>query len=395
MKSKKKKKIVAVALLLFLFLCVAVRKESSGIEGGKLRRNEPGEGERQQALEAKIGGETYDVEISIEERNYTEKEARQYLKKAKKEIDSSFPGKNKSINRIERPVMMNDSYQDGAVSAEWSLDRYDILDMEGRFVTAKIAPAGEIVTAAVLLTCGNIQEEYTFCFHVYTPIQSKREKIETELQEAEKKNRKKASWELPAEVEGETVSWREKPSHRIQILLFSGVIVILLLKMRGVEEEQKRKKKREAELLMFYPQLVTTLSLLLGAGMSVSKAWERMVMRYKSGKTQKKNEAFEEMCRTYHEIRDGVGEKKAYENFGRRCGLPQYKKLASLLTQNIKKGTSKMAEMLAKEAESAQNQRKNTARKLGEEAGTKMLLPMMIMLAIVIVIVILPAVLTF
>lgn len=197
MKSKKKKKIMAVALLLFLFLCVAVRKESSGIEGGKLRRNEPGEGERQQELEAKIGGETYDVEISIEERNYTEKEARQYLEKAKKEIDSSFPGKNKSINRIERPVMMNDSYQDGAVSAEWSLDRYDILDMEGRFVTAKIAPAGEIVTAAVLLTCGNIQEEYTFCFHVYTPIQSKKEKIETELQEAEKRTGRKRLGNCP------------------------------------------------------------------------------------------------------------------------------------------------------------------------------------------------------
>ena len=74
--------------------------------------------------------------------------------------------------------------------------------------------------------------------------------------------------------------------------------------------------------------------------------------------------------------RDGVGERKAYENFGNRCALWQYKRLASLLTQNLRKGSSELTELLSKESELAMEQRRNLAKRLGEEAGTKLLLPM-------------------
>ena len=48
-------------------------------------------------------------------------------------------------------------------------------------------------------------------------------------------------------------------------------------------------------------------------------------------------------------------------------------------------------EQLNEEADRVFVERKNTARRLGEEAGTKMLVPMMIMLVIVMGIVIIPA----
>ena len=47
--------------------------------------------------------------------------------------------------------------------------------------------------------------------------------------------------------------------------------------------------------------------------------------------------------------------------------------------------------MLRLEAVQAFEERKATAKRLGEEAGTKLLLPMFLMLAIVLVIVIVPA----
>ena len=43
------------------------------------------------------------------------------------------------------------------------------------------------------------------------------------------------------------------------------------------------------------------------------------------------------------------------------------------------------------EAEEAFEERKSMARKLGEEAGTKMLFPMMMMFGIIIVIIMIPA----
>lgn len=54
-----------------------------------------------------------------------------------------------------------------------------------------------------------------------------------------------------------------------------------------------------------------------------------------------------------------------------------------------------VCEMLEKESEDAFDERRLLALKLGEEAGTKMLMPMMIMMAIVIAIVIAPAIIDF
>lgn len=86
-----------------------------------------------------------------------------------------------------------------------------------------------------------------------------------------------------------------------------------------------------------------------------------MANRYKK-EGMAKNAAYEELCYTWNEMQDGVGERKAYENFGKRCGFWQYKKLASLLTQNLRKGSSELSELLSKEAELAMEQRKNLAK---------------------------------
>lgn len=53
-----------------------------------------------------------------------------------------------------------------------------------------------------------------------------------------------------------------------------------------------------------------------------------------------------------------------------------------------------MTVLLNQEAISAFEDRKNMAKKLGEEAGTKMMLPMFLMLAVVLVMIIVPAFLT-
>ena len=76
-------------------------------------------------------------------------------------------------------------------------------------------------------------------------------------------------------------------------------------------------------------------------------------------------------------------------------GSGNTKKLASLLTQNLRKGSSELSELLSKEAELAMEQRKNLAKRLGEEAGTKLLLPMMLMLSIIMVLIIVPALVKF
>ena len=68
-----------------------------------------------------------------------------------------------------------------------------------------------------------------------------------------------------------------------------------------------------------------------------------------------------------------------------------YLKLSSLLEQNRKTGLKNLRQMLDDDVADAFEERKNLAKKQGEEAGTKLLLPMFMLLAIVMVIVVVPA----
>ena len=104
-----------------------------------------------------------------------------------------------------------------------------------------------------------------------------------------------------------------------------------------------------------------------------------------------KGYAYEELQRMIFEIDNGMSKQQAYQAFAERCDLQPYRKLASLLQSEQKMGNRELIERLHEEADRVFAERKNTARRLGEEAGTKLLFPMMLMLIIVMGIVIFPA----
>ena len=76
-------------------------------------------------------------------------------------------------------------------------------------------------------------------------------------------------------------------------------------------------------------------------------------------------------------------------------GHVKYKTFATLLIQNLQKGSRHMGEMLEKESVEAWDDRKRKAKVQGEAATTKLLFPMILMLGVVMAIVMLPACLSF
>ena len=73
----------------------------------------------------------------------------------------------------------------------------------------------------------------------------------------------------------------------------------------------------------------------------------------------------------------------------------RYRRLGFLLSVHLKQGNEQLLALLSQEADSAQEDRRSMARKAGEEAGTKLLLPMMLMLVVVMFLVLLPACMDF
>lgn len=105
--------------------------------------------------------------------------------------------------------------------------------------------------------------------------------------------------------------------------------------------------------------------------------------------------AYEEMKITYYQIESGLPEGKAYQIFGKRCRMHRYRKLGNMLEQNIRKGTAGLLEELKQEVQEALGDRKALTFRMGEEASTKLLMPMILLLGIVLIICIAPALMTF
>lgn len=82
---------------------------------------------------------------------------------------------------------------------------------------------------------------------------------------------------------------------------------------------------------------------------------------------------------------------QAYGDFGRRCGLRCYARFASLLQNGLQTGNRNLRRLLEAEMEEAFQQRKDTAKRLGEEASGKLLLPLFLMLGVVMVMITAPA----
>ena len=156
--------------------------------------------------------------------------------------------------------------------------------------------------------------------------------------------------------------------------------------------------ERNIQLQLQYPEIVSKMAILMGAGMTVEQAWNRITARYSDERQKRQKQympAYEEMLVTEREISDGGTARKAYSNFAERINIACYQRFVRIILQSIHKGNKGVCEMLEKESDDAFNERRLLALKLGEEAGTKMLVPMMLMMTIVIAIVIAPAIINF
>jgi hypothetical protein len=167
--------------------------------------------------------------------------------------------------------------------------------------------------------------------------------------------------------------------------------------MAGDRELKNKATLRGKQLLLDYPDLVTKVSLYMGAGMTVRMAFAKIAGDYAALKKcgGAVRFVYEELLIACHEIDSGVSETLAYDHFAGRCNLQRYYKFCAVLTQNLKKGSAGILPILRAESKDAFEERKAIAKRLGEEAGTKLLMPMMLMLVIVMVIIIVPAVMSF
>ena len=428
--------------LLLVFLAAAVLggliRLSGSLDGrltedGRLMRNSYGEGEAQVSLtvrgqEAEAGentaagentgtekaaagrgdeaGETgggsdweEEITVTIPERRYTRQELEDMLPEVRAYLEQEIRGENATLDEVRSALSLPAEAEGYPFQISWRSGNYGLIRTDGTVRNEETAERGEIVELTAVLSCYEDTWEESFSVRVCPPLLSEEEKRRKLLLDRIAAEDEEAAYEdslrLPEQAEGEELVWTEKRSDD-SLLIFLLILAAGAAQYRFADGDlRKRLEKRERQLLLSYPEFISRLTLLMGAGLPVRAAFMRMAADYRKKKERGKNYVYEELQLVCREMESGVTEVEAYEHFGRRCRLPQYRKCAALLVQNLKKGSAGLLAALQEEAEHSFEERKRNAREEGERAGTKLLLPMMMMLAVVMVLILVPACFSF
>lgn len=363
-----------------------------------LTRPGSGAGSREENLLVEIQGKKYPLKITLQEMPYEEAEAGRQLSEAAACLEELFLNGNQDLGHIVSNVSMPSALPDSRISIQWYLNSWKYVEPDGTVKNESLKEKVSVRAQAVLslgeqsLTW---ERDFVVCPPENPDTQQKLRILQYQMKEKQEASPQEI--QLPDSVLGERVSWYPPKDY-----LWAQTAGLTLLTLCAVligknREDEKRERQRERSMQLSYSDIVSRLSLYMGAGVSTRKAWERIVRSYEQKREAGADisAACEEMRQTLHEMQSGVPEALAYERFGTRCRLPSYLKLGTLLSQNIRKGTKNLANLLAEESGEAFEDRKALAKKLGEECESKLLLPMILMLLTVLMMIMYPAAVSF
>ena len=376
---------VVMGCLLFGAVSNLIPQESKLLNGYFLKKADVLGEDQTISLSANQNGKEKEVSVTVPKRKYTKAELEQKFQEAKEFVNRQYLGENSSAEEIEKPLNLIQVIPDSAVEVKWKLDSEGIIQEDGS-IANDVLEENIQTEITVEFIYGEEKESMTKLLTILPCKKTKEalfwEQWQRQLERQQLESQSKEYLELPSSVHGESIRYSEKEisvsSIVLALLLLLPMLIILL------EEEHLRKEviRREKELQRDYPEFVEQFVLLIGAGLNIKETWKRIVSDYEK-KKKEKHYVYEEMLVSVREMENGMSEARAYELFGKRTGLLQYMKFCTLIVQNLRKGSEDLLKLLDYEVADAFRERKENAKTLGEEAGTKLLLPMMLMLVVV------------
>lgn len=404
---RKKKKIlmgmiVAIGFVSALSLHLSSRMETKLAEGAHLVRNEWGAGDFKITLLARTDTWKHKIAVSVHERQYTVMEKEKLMEDLRLLLPDLIIGKNQDLHHVTTDLNLVTSIKGYPFWISWESTNRDRIEADGTVKREGISEGGEWVTLKVFIR--DKQQEIRDAFEVkifllpetLTSEELFFRKLEDELIREEAKEDSKKQFDLPQRLDGQIIDWKEQKeeySFWVFLLFLLGAVAV----GGGMDRDLKRSiQKRSERMMAEYAGFVSMLRLYMMAGLTIKKAFVQIADDYGRQKmSQGKKCLYEEIKTLCFQLENGMEEEQVYQQWGYRCGEMRYRRLSFLLGVHLKQGNSQLIQLLAGEAETAQEERRNYARKLGEEAGTKLLLPMIMMLAVVMMLVLLPAYIGF
>lgn len=438
----RKQMLLCISASLLLTILVFFLGLQDGVlkEGFRLPRS--GYGGSKQYITLEVSGLTEDtsvpLDITVSPKRYTEEEANAVFREIYDQLEELVVAEGESFANLQHDLRLMTKLPKYGVQLSWDfypeLDpalaagsvtpdearayyrKYrHLMDSDGTLHNETLAP-GTVVTGYLSLimstdivptgTDGETKylktQYHSAPYRIYVGIVpralSRYESLLLQLQQAITTEDEGSLGEnmlsLPTEIDGQRIYYSEHEDRSYLLLPLLGVIAAMAIYMRQGQARRTEKKQRESLLMLDYSELVSKLMVYIGAGLTVRNALETISQHFDAliaRGIKEDRPLYQELRTMVIQFRRNMPESEIYLSFGRRVNLKPYTKLVSLIEQNRMNGARNLRAMLELEMEDAFEQRKTTARRLGEEAGTKLLLPLFIMLGIVMIIVIVPA----
>lgn len=132
-----------------------------------------------------------------------------------------------------------------------------------------------------------------------------------------------------------------------------------------------------------FPTIVSTIALLVNAGMVLREAWD--IVAY-SGET----EMHAQMQKVSEDRNNGISESDALSAMSRRCATPEISKFISMVIQGLDKGSSDLAYTLREQSDEMWELKQQKLLQEGEKASGKLLIPIMVMFIGILIMIMMP-----
>lgn len=386
--------VILVGGLLFVGIWQCNREDSRIVENKWVYRGS-GEEVREYTITGQVeDGGRYTFQMEVEPRKYTEEELELLYQQLEEELPQQILGDNDSLNHVTEDLKLSETYEGFPFLVEWKSKDPEIIGENG-MVHLQLEQTNVQLKAEVSYEEYTRETEITVTVVGRSELSGEKEeyRIEELLRTAQEEDPENERFQLPEEIDGKSITWEEKSGNTGWMLVMGtmlAAVAVFFFQDRDLHDLVEKKKQEERRT---YPEILQKLTLYLEAGLTVRAAFCRVAEDYEKERAQggQRLEAYEEMLIATREIHMGIPERTAYEGFGKRIGVREYVRLSTFLLQNLKKGSTTLLQQLKEEVREAEEVRMQNARKLSEEATTKLLLPMVLLLVIVMVMIMVPA----
>ena len=228
-----------------------------------------------------------------------------------------------------------------------------------------------------------------------SPIESFKIAFKKEVEDSDKKTIDKDTIILPKIVQDFRVIYKDRKDFTFLLMPIIGILTAILLEAKDKEEEKEKIKRRIRLLELDFAQIISKILLYVSSGMTIRNSMIRLAENYqrsfKNDENKEKRVAYEELVVVKNKLASGYSEIGAYEEMAKNINMRTYTRFLNIIIQSIKNGNKDLKNILNMEVQDALYERKQNAKKLGEEAATKLVLPLMLMLSVIMVVIMVPA----